>query len=204
MDTQVRVSLKSFYYNLISHGCQVYLNDEINKLLIVKLICTNCTENWKTGRQECFLCGTENFHVYTCIDCNHKISITAANKTTCPQCQSRGTLKQMCINPECVTNTSENLKEKVTSSGGVFQGNGGFSIRQMSCKQCGSTENKYASFECVVVPSKDDLTTPNSVFVEREAADKAANSYWINVNNELKQFYNIDDLIVLMLQLQEH
>ncbi len=201
MDTKLRINSKSFFYNLVSHGYYVYRSDDYNKFLIQKLICADCHDTWPTSLRECFLCGTENYHVYTCTTCGFRRSITASSIAKCPKCDAKNSFSQLCVNDECITNTNLAIREKVISTGGVFDGNGGFTTRQQSCKKCGSRNNHYVSAECEVVSNKEQLSaSKNAVFIEREADDLPANAYWVSNNNNFIQFATLDEFVNYQLE----
>lgn len=195
MENFLRITSKSFFYNLIAHDYHVYNGDSYNSFVVTKLICSKCQLVWKTSLQECFFCGTESYHVYTCTNCNKRISITRASTNVCDGCGEKNTFKQLCINNECISNTNQALRRKVHSGKGIFDGNGGFSIRKMSCKQCGSRHNEYITAECTIVKSKEELDTPFSIYVERESPEDPAKFYWVKKEGELQFFQNIESLM---------
>lgn len=195
MTVEERVLVKSFFYNLVSKGYYVYKSIELNNFMVQKLICENCKDVWNTSRQECYLCGTENYHIYICSNCDHKISITRSNISTCENCGSTNNFIKSCLNKECITNKNETIKEKVIEGGGIYGGSSGFSIRQMSCKNCGSRKNLYVSAICNIVFKKEELDQPFSVYLEREDEKAPIKKYWIKNLEKYISFESMDEFI---------
>lgn len=160
---------KSIMYRIISLGCSVYTDDWDN-FLISLLICQNpnCHTLWNKSRSECFYCGTENYHVYTCSECNKYYSITNAVKTcSTPNCT--GVLTKKCINPNCISNTNSKLASLLSSYNGVFQTNkSGSTLNEMRCKKCGEKTSTFVSVKAQFVdaiPSECSVT--NILYIKR-------------------------------------
>lgn len=198
-----RLNLKSFYYNVISNNYSIYLSDIDDTVLISTLVCADCNSKWHTGLQECFLCGTENYHVYTCTNCDEKYSITRAN-TNCSTCapKLKKTLIPMCVNKECLSNTDPYINEAVVKQGGTFASSkSGFSIRQVSCKKCGSSHNIYKSVIVNIVDSENEVKNIKDVFINRPDFDSPASSYiTVNENNENESFPSINGLVEFLFE----
>ncbi|TPR26260.1 hypothetical protein DY120_00755 [Apilactobacillus micheneri] len=207
MENQEEINLKSFFYKLssVNVGFNVYKSNNPHRICIEHLICSNCKSFWETGNKECYFCGTPNYHLFTCLECHKQSSITSSGKK-CPYCGANGTLRQLCLNKNCPTNNENNeyLYNKVrnkskSKSGAIFQGDGGFYIRQNSCKKCGSRFNEYSFAEINVVLNKNEATENyNNVFnvyIEREDSECPAKFYY----TDNKQFDSIQNLLKYIL-----
>lgn len=187
MNSDERIRLKSFLYIISSNeiGYHVYKNeDNQNNALIAKLVCSTCNKIWETGDTECFFCGTKNYFVYTCENCQQYYSITG-NSIKCPNCGQN--LKKLCVNKNCPTNNSIDYPElfKRVRKKEVFKTSGPYSIRQNSCKNCGSRSNNYLFSKIKVVFDIDDLENEENevrIFINFESKYTPVKKYHYYVN----------------------
>lgn len=133
-------NLKSLAYSFIANDINVYFPDgEDNCFLVEKLECFDCGTYWHTSLLECFFCGELNYYLYTDTNTGKLFSITNSNG---------GDHKiKACVNPNCLSNTNEEIKKIVNKSGGVFELNSSFNLSQNYCIKCGSAKNKYNSIK---------------------------------------------------------
>ncbi len=144
----MNISTKSVAYFLISRGFNIFITEETNAFLAQRHICKDCTSPWYMDLTECFLCGSYNPYIYKCNNCNKYFSITGTVKN-CPTCRQK--LIQCCINDSCLSNTNTSVSTQInTKYKGVFDGDSCFNTAQMHCINCGSTLNKYITFNVKV------------------------------------------------------
>ncbi|EHO84455.1 hypothetical protein [Fusobacterium ulcerans] len=169
----MQINLKSIIYSLIAKEIQVYIPNEITDALYINnLVCSNCRNIWHTSLLECYFCGSLNSYLYKCSDCNKYIPITNSKKE-CPFCKSKK-LYKICYNPDCISNTDENIKALTNKNNGVFDIHSTFNLSLQNCYHCGGKLNEYKSYLVFVCP--DTLKIVN--FEE---------SYNLNI---LKEFLN--------------
>jgi len=138
---------KSIAYAFIARGVQIYLNER-GYFLISKLVCSNCGNSWYMNLTECFLCGAINPFLFKCADCGSFQSITKSSGR-CSECGS-SQLYMMCPNPDCISNTDEEIRREANSFGGCFNKKSGLLIAQQYCLNCGSQYHKYKSFKIII------------------------------------------------------
>lgn len=143
--------IKSISFAFISQDIDVYFPDDSdhNCIIINRLVCSNCGEYWHTSLNECYFCGEINYYLYSCTSCNKKYSITKSKiKCECNDQNSR--LIKACLNPDCLSNSDEKIKEICISAGGVFDLDSPFSISKTYCINCGSIKNNYKTYRLYI------------------------------------------------------
>ena len=150
----MNIKEKEIIYKLQSKGFEIYKDNENEKFLITKHIC-KCKENWFTNKKQCIFCGSLGYNIKICKDMH--ISKLAAKSKSCsePDCKISGEdLEIGCINPECSSNTSKEIKEivnKITDakskSKGIFSPKSPFTVTQVNCFFCGEKTNQFVSEE---------------------------------------------------------
>ncbi len=166
---QKLITEKSIMYKFISLGCSVYVDDWDNFIVNI-LICKDCKTLWNNSRTECFYCGTENFHVYTCTECGKRYSITnASQKCSTPGCN--GILVKRCLNNECPSNSISKLQVFLDSKGGVFEKKkSGSCYNEMRCKSCGNNTSIYVSKRVVIVDEiTSDLNDNEIIYIKKNS-----------------------------------
>ena len=183
-------------YKIISLGFPVYTGDEEDEFIIATLLCSKCNEIWQMSRSECMFCGHENPHIYECRVCHNKYSITRTSKKCCGK-----NLIKICINPDCITNTDEDIKRYFDEHGGVFEmSKSGATLNEMRCKKCGNKTNEYKS---VIMKITSDITK-----IEDERSDvcyiqkNSENEFLIYFNGRLSKFSSIEDILKSVLSIK--
>jgi DNA-directed RNA polymerase subunit RPC12/RpoP len=138
---------KSVAYAFISNGVQIYMNDD-EVIMISKLVCSECGDFWYMNLTECFLCGAINSFLFKCADCGSFQSITKSS-SRCSECGGKN-IFMSCANPDCVSNTDENILKEANSFGGSLNKNSGLIISQQYCLKCGSQNHEYKNFKLLV------------------------------------------------------
>jgi len=154
--------LKSIAYAFISKDLEVYLPDDdiVNHIVVNKLICNTCGQYWHTNLLECYFCSSINCYLYRCIDCGNLSSITGSKKK-CSKCGSKNI--KACMNPQCISNTIEQLLDITADKGGIFNLDSSFNLSLTHCVSCGSKCNTYKSHKIYVYksmkqdPSREEL-----------------------------------------------
>ena len=188
MINQLLVTTKSIMYKIISLGYSAYL-DEDDNYIINKQVCSKCGEIWNNSRTECFYCGTDNFHVYKCDKCGALYSITNASKK-CGSCGSKKFVK-VCLNPNCISNTNQNLKRYVNKMGGVFNKNTSASmLNAMRCHKCGNKSSFYKTMKIRVVDCKPPIIEKNVLYV-----NKLKDSFEIYINDDKNNLKSIEEIL---------
>lgn len=138
--------IKSIAYALISKGFEAYIPEDRDYILINRLECSECHEQWFMNLNECFICGSFEPQLNQCIHCGGYISKTnASNK--CPHCGQRKKTTSPCLNPDCLSNKNFKVKIEIDKKNGVFDRNNAcFFIAEQNCIKCGSKYNIYDSF----------------------------------------------------------
>ena len=135
--------LKSTAYFFVSRGMDIYIDEEKPDSFLVSLhVCASCGEPWYMDLTQCFFCGMYNTFTYHCENCKTHLSITGAAKK-CKNCGGKS-LGLKCINPECPSNTDDQISEAATSKyKGVFEKKSPFSVALENCIHCGQESNRY-------------------------------------------------------------
>ena len=182
---------KSIMYKIISLGYSVYV-DDWDEFIINALVCKECGSLWNKSRTECFYCGTENFHVYTCNQCGKQYSITNAGQK-CATRNCDGILLKKCINPDCISNTSINLQNLLRTQGGVFQkGCSGSCYNEMRCKVCGNKSSVYVSKQVVVVETlNDELNDVEKIYIQKNSET----DFDVIINGVRQKLSSIDEIL---------
>jgi hypothetical protein len=145
----MRYSEMSIAYKLQSNDVQVFYESATESFLIGKTLCANseCNSFWAHRINQCVFCGTRNFFVWICKECNHMISLTASKIDKCqnPECNAENSYFKSCFNDDCVSNTDKNLKSIITKSNnslsGSFEATSPFKLAQHFCIDCGGERN---------------------------------------------------------------
>ena len=58
--TDLEIRVKALSYKFISLGCDIYKNDKIDELLLIRHSCSDCKTSWYMNLTECFFCGCIN------------------------------------------------------------------------------------------------------------------------------------------------
>ena len=142
--------LKSIAHATIANGIHIYIPTG-NKNYIVgsRLVCAGCNEPWYMNLTECFICGAVNPFLYRCENCRAFSSITKASDK-CSNCNQQETLHPECPNPQCPSNTNDEIHEAVNKMGGVFNKRSGFRISLQRCLNCGSQFHVYQIRKIIV------------------------------------------------------
>lgn len=218
--TKMNRETKSIAYAFIASGVQIYFGDENDLFVTSKLICSNCGGPWYMNLTECFLCGSLNDFLYKCAECDSFTSITNSS-VKCSKCGSTD-LYLACPNPDCISNTDNQLSQEIKELGGVFNKESGFLISQQYCLFCGSQLHKYMNYKVKVIE-----TVPDSISLEATRLDPTIskeNSYLIikkkengkisygicnpiNIRNPKKEvntwYDNFEELVKLLYPYQE-
>lgn len=192
------LTTKSIMYKFISLGCSVYLDDK-DEFLVNVLICKNCGQMWNKSRTECFYCGAENYHVYTCTKCAARYSITNSMQK-CITANCTGKLIKMCINPQCPSNIIPRLKKHLITKGGVFQkGSSGSCYNEMRCKACGNKSSIYISKQVVIVDALSvELNDSDKIYIKKNTeAD-----FDVVINGKTQKFDSIDEIVKKVFSLK--
>ena len=199
-DAERLMITKSIMYKIISLGCSVYVDDG-NEFIVNVLICDKCRHLWNKSRTECFYCGTENYHVFTCTKCEAMYSITNP-KQKCTTVNCNGKLVKMCINPECPSNKMPKLKKYLIKRGGVFQkGKSGSLYNEMRCKVCGNKSSVFVSKQVVVVDDfSDDMNDVEKIYIKKNSET----NFDTVINGEANHFNSIDSIIEKAFSLKHH
>jgi hypothetical protein len=164
--TQLRIIEKAVRYKLETLKYDVYYDDSSSSIFVTKLICSQCRVKWNTKYNQCLLCGSINYQLRRCsnFSCNTWYSITGT-QTSCNVCNS-DTLIKSCINPNCISNTDEEVfneifhfsypkpemvngkatKQKVTNEG-LMDDPSPFNFSQTWCTKCGGLKNEYKAIK---------------------------------------------------------
>lgn len=203
--------IKSVAYAFISKDINVYFPDgENNCFMMEKLVCAKCNNFWHTALLECYFCGELNYYLYRDMQTNNFVSITNSSGNT-------NKIKG-CINPDCISNKEEKIKELTIKRKGVFELNSGFNLSQNYCVNCASTQNVYKSFKIFVFNEKENepinefLNTINinkgDILLGKKYSDNKINYgfYFYDGNNkELNyDFDNINDVIEEILKIKSN
>lgn len=187
---------KSIMYKIISLGFPVYIGDEEDEFLITTLLCGECNEIWQMSRSECMFCGYENPHIYECRICKSKYRIARPSKKCCGK-----KLIKICINPDCITNTDEDIKKYFDELGGVFTMNkSGATLNGMRCKKCGSKINEYKSVIVKLVPDIEKIKNKDVdiCYIQKNSES----DFVIFFNNKLNRFESIEDMLKNILSIK--
>lgn len=142
-------NLKSIAYAFIARDIDIYIPDGENDcILVTKLVCSDCGEYWHTSLSECYFCGDLNYYLYKCDDCCTRYSITNASRK-CGKCHSTK-ISKVCMNPNCISNTDEEIKAATLKKGGVFDLGSSFNISLNHCVGCGGKKNEYKVYRIYV------------------------------------------------------
>ena len=158
-------------FKLESEGFEVFLDRISTVATIAKNICSNCNYKWHADYNQCIFCGSVNYQLYSCSKCNSLSSITnsGGNKWKCQSdlnCKDAKPMKN-CINKNCPTNTSveiKNIVTHVTNDQGLFSPKkGGLFVSQLWCLNCGNNLDKFISSQIVIkiLESNEDLPKIN-------------------------------------------
>lgn len=182
---------KSIMYKIISLGYSVYV-DDWDEFIINVLVCKECGTLWNKSITECFYCGNENFHVYTCTKCGKKYSLTNAGQK-CATKNCDGILSKQCINPECISNKYVKLQEYLLAKGGVFQkGKSGSCYNEMRCRVCGNKSSVYASKQVVIVDElSEDLEDIEKIYIKKNTES----DFDVIIHGETQNFDSIDAIV---------
>jgi len=177
-------------YRLQSEDLQLYYNRVSESFFCLKNVCYDCDSQWYHSINQCVFCGTENYFVWICSNCNSKVSLTNSNPNPC--ICGTNTLLKLCFNDECQSRTDDNLNKIIlknkNSQQGIFHKKGqtrsGFTVSQQFCKSCGSERNYYKKSEIKVFELDDIKNSLKKIFEENK------NKYdtLIFVNRELSNF----------------
>lgn len=189
--TEKMLITKSIMYKIISLGYSVYV-DDWDGFIINVLVCSKCGSLWNKSRTECFYCGVENFHIYTCTKCGKQYSITNAGQK-CATENCSGILVKKCINPECPSNKIVKLQKFLIKKGGVFQkGKSGSCYNEMRCKTCGNKSSIYISKQVVIVDSlSDKLNDIDKLYIKKNTET----DFDVIINGEKQNLSSIEEII---------
>lgn len=182
---------KSIMYKIISLGCSVYV-DDWDEFIVNVLVCKECGSLWNKSRTECFYCGTENYHVYTCSQCGKKHSITnSVQKCSTDKCE--GVLLKKCINPECISNKLPKLSKYLNDRGGVFQkGKSGSCYNEMRCKSCGNKSSVYISKQVIVSEDlNNEVNDIEKIYIQKNTE----NDFDVVINGKVQKFDSVDEIV---------
>ncbi len=182
-------NLKLIAYSFIAQEIQVYIPNEITDAIYINnLVCSTCGNIWHTSLLECYFCGSLNSYIYKCKNCGNYIPITNSKKE-CPSCNSKS-LYKVCYNPDCISNTDEDIRELVYKNKGVFDRESSFNISLQNCYFCGGKMNEYKSyliFVCPITLEVENFSDNYSLEVLKNFLDKKLEENQ-NYNEELVIF----------------
>ena len=138
--TDLEIRVKALSYKFISLGCDIYKNDKIDELLLIRHSCSDCKTSWYMNLTECFFCGCINSYLYFCNKCK-VYSSTTGGKKKCSRCGEDR--KKNCFNEKCITNNIKFQEELNKPKNGVLDRGSPSSVSQTHCIKCGSECNEY-------------------------------------------------------------
>ncbi len=158
MDPKIKNRIfKEIYYRLESKKFEVFIDDANEVITIAKNVCSSCNRKWHQEYNQCIFCGSINYFVYICKNCGDVSSITSAkSKEECKKCSQKNTRYKSCINKECISNSSKNLKRKIAKKYSYNLINMDVlekQIRKNSTKQLQILEN----FKSKIILEEDDI-----------------------------------------------